>query len=543
MSKVAAYLQEHILGEVSTNSAVLKSMSTDASVLEITPELVIYPRVTNDIRKVARFAWQLAEKGHVMGLTARGNGTDQTGAAIGSGASIVMPAHMNRICEFDPKQKLIRVQAGLNSGALNDALALQGMAVPALPVSSRYSTVGGAVANNASGYLSGYYGDMREWVHQVEVVLANGDVLQTQRISKRELSKKKGMQNLEGEIYRNLDNLIEDSKQVLTSKLADDVRDNVGYTAITQVKRKDGSFDLTPLLVGSQGTLGIISEIILKTEFMSNDQAVVAASFATKESARDVLDQLRALSPVFLEYFDGALFDAAAERGKTYEISKSDDGPVRAVVLIGFDDFNEHVRQRKTKKVAKLLEATSMKVLRANGPEATDLLAVRDVTTFALTPVGRGLAAPSLIDGVYVPFQRSEDFAIAVEALATKHHVELPLHGRMLDNIYYTRPVLDMQKVSDKQKIFKLLEEYTKIVDAHGGHVIGEAGEGRVKARFAHAQLDEEVEALFTAIKAIFDPSGILNPGVKQVVELRQLVSELRDTYDTSTIASYSPAD
>lgn len=543
MSKVAAYLQEHILGEVSTNSAVLKSMSTDASVLEITPELVIYPRVTNDIRKVARFAWQLAEKGHVMGLTARGNGTDQTGAAIGSGASIVMPAHMNRICEFDPKQKLIRVQAGLNSGALNDALALQGMAVPALPVSSRYSTVGGAVANNASGYLSGYYGDMREWVHQVEVVLANGDVLQTQRISKRELSKKKGMQNLEGEIYRNLDNLIEDSKQVLTSKLADDVRDNVGYTAITQVKRKDGSFDLTPLLVGSQGTLGIISEIILKTEFMSNDQAVVAASFATKESARDVLDQLRALSPVFLEYFDGALFDAAAERGKTYEISKSDDGPVRAVILIGFDDFNEHVRQRKTKKVAKLLEATSMKVLRANGPEATDLLAVRDVTTFALTPVGRGLAAPSLIDGVYVPFQRSEDFAIAVEALATKHHVELPLHGRMLDNIYYTRPVLDMQKVSDKQKIFKLLEEYTKIVDAHGGHVIGEAGEGRVKARFAHAQLDEDVEALFTAIKAIFDPSGILNPGVKQVVELRQLVSELRDTYDTSTIASYSPAD
>jgi FAD/FMN-containing dehydrogenase len=384
---------------------------------------------------------------------------------------------------------------------------------------------------------------MREWVHQVEVVLANGDVLQTQRISKRELSKKKGMQNFEGEIYRNLDNLIEDSKQVITGKLADDVRDNVGYTAITQVKRKDGSFDLTPRLVGSQGTLGIISEIILKTEFMSNDQGVVAASFATKEAARDALDQLRALSPVFLEYFDGALFDAAAERGKTYEISKSDDGSVGAVILVGFDDFNEHIRQRKTKKVAKLLQDTSVKVLRANGSDAAELLAVRDVTTFALTPAGKGLAAPSLIDGVYVPFQRSEDFVAAVEALATKHHVQLPLHGRMLDNIYYTRPVLDMQKESDKQKIFKLLEEYTKIVDAHGGHVIGEAGEGRVRARFAHAQLDEEVEALFAAVKAIFDPSGILNPGVKQVVELKELVSHLRATHDTSAIAAYSPAE
>jgi FAD/FMN-containing dehydrogenase len=431
----------------------------------------------------------------------------------------------------------------MNSGALNDALSMQGMGIPGLPVSARYSTIGGAVANNASGYLSGYYGDMREWVHQVEVVLANGDVLQTQRISKRELSKKKGLQTFEGEIYRNLDNLIEDSKQVLTEKLADDVRDNVGYTAITQVKQKDGSFDLTPLLVGSQGTLGIISEMILKTEFMSTDQSVVAVSFATKEAARDILDQLRALSPVFLEYFDGALFDVAAAHGKTYEICKVDEGTVGAVLLIGFDDFNEHIRQRKAKKVAKLLEVSSLKVMRANGNEATDLLAIRDLTTFAVTPAGKGMAAPALIDGVYVPFARSEDFATAVETLATKYHVQLPIHGRMLDNIYYTRPVLDMQKVGDKQKIFKLLDEYTKIVDAHGGHVIGEAGEGRVKARFAHAQLDDDVEALFAGIKAIFDPSGILNPGVKQVVELRQLVSQLRDTYDTSAIATYSPAD
>jgi FAD/FMN-containing dehydrogenase len=244
-----------------------------------------------------------------------------------------------------------------------------------------------------------------------------------------------------------------------------------------------------------------------------------------------------------LEYFDGALFDAASARGKSYEICKSSEDSVGAVLLVGFDDFNEHIRQRKAKKVAKLLEASSVKVLRASGSEATDLLAIRDVTAFTVTPAGKDMAAPGLIDGVYVPSARSEDFAKAVEDLATKYHVKLPLHGRMLDNIYYTRPVLDMQKVGDKQKIFKLLDEYTKIVDAHGGHAIGEAGEGRVKARFAHAQLDEDVEALFTSIKAIFDPSGILNPGVKQVVELRELVSQLRASHDTSAIATYAPAD
>lgn len=543
MSKVAAYLQEHILGEVSTNAAVLKAMSRDASVLEIAPEMVIYPRVTNDIRKVARFAWQLAEKGHVMGLTARGSGTDQTGAAIGRGASIVLPAHMNRICEFDPKQKLIRVQSGLNAGALNEALALQGMTIAALPVSAVYSTVGGAVANNASGYLSGCYGDMRSWVRQIEIVLANGDVLQTQRLSRRELNKKKGLQTFEGEIYRNLDNLIEDNKKMLSEKLSDEVRDNVGYTAITQVKQKDGSFDLAPLLVGSQGTLGIISEIILKTDFICNDQAVVAAGFATKEAARDVLDSIRTLSPSFLEYFDGALFDAAATRGKSYEICKIDEGSVAAVVLLGFDDFNEHIRGRRAKKAMKLLAASAVNVLQADGKKAADLLALRDVTTYSVTPADKNMSSPALIDGVYVPFARSEDFGVAVEALAAKFQIELPLHGRMLDNIYYARPVFQMQKVGDKQKIFKLLDEYTKLVDAHGGHIIGEAGEGRVKARFAHAQLDDEIAALFAKIKAIFDPSGILNPGVKQSGELRELVADLRDDYDTTALAAYSPAD
>lgn len=541
MSKVADYLQEHILGEVLSNAATLKAMSTDASVIEIIPEMVVYPRVTNDIRKIARFAWQLAEKGHVLPLTARGSGSDQTGAAVGKGVVIVTPAHMNRILEFDAKQRLIRVQPGLNAQALQEALAFQGMSIPALPVSAPYSTVGGAVANNASGRLSGKYGDMRTWVHQVEVVLGTGDVLQTGRLSKRDLNKKKGLQTFEGEVYRNLDNLIADNADIINGKLLDEVRDNVGYSALAQVKQKDGSFDLTPLVVGSQGTLGIISEMILKTDFIGTEQKVVAAVFATREAARDVVEQLRLLSPAFLEYFDGSLFEQAAMRGKTYEICKTTDERVGAVLLLGFDDFSEHIRARKAKKATKLLGGASLRVVTAGGPEADELLALRDVVTYLLSPAGKGTAAPALFDGAYVPLERSEDFSAAVEALAEKHRITLPLHARLLENIYYTRPTLELQKVGDKQKIFKLLDEYTTLVDSHGGHLIGEAGEGRVKAKFAYSVLDDDVMALFAAVKGIFDPQGILNPGVKQMVELRQLVTELRAHFDNSAFADYSP--
>ena len=540
MSKVAAYLQEHILGEVSTDPAILKKLGKDASVLEITPEMAVYPRVTNDIRKVARFVYQLAEKGHVMPVTARGGGSDQTGAAIGKGISLVTQAHMNRTFELDSKQKLVRVQPGVNAKALNDALALHGMAIPALPVSSVYSTIGGAVANNASGPLSGKYGDMSEWVHQLEVVLVNGDVLQTERLSKRDLDKKKGLQTFEGEIYRSLDNLIEDNRQLIDDKLVSDIRDNVGYSAITKVKRKDGSFDLTPLIVGSQGTLGIVSEMILKTQYVSTQQTSAFITFANREAARDLFDKFASLEPSVLEYFDGVLFEEAKKQGKTYPFNAASSDVFDAGVMIGFDDFSDRARQHKLKKLKKLLEGVEAQLTVEDTDDAGQLFSARHVTSYLLSPAGKDISAPPIMDGAYVPNERLEEFISAINTLADKHHVTLPVHTRILDCVVYTRPLLQLHKVSDKQKIFKLLDEYSTVVERCGGHLIAESGEGRVKARFAHRNIGEDVIELFSAVKDIFDNHDILNPGVKKPADLRTLVSDLRTSYDTSDFANHT---
>lgn len=539
MSKVASYLQEHILGEVSTKPALLAAMSHDGSVLEMKPEMVVYPRVTSDIRKVARFAWQLAEKGHILPLTARGYGTDETGAAIGTGVIISFPAHMNRMFEFDAKQKLIRLQPGVNAQALNDGLMLHGVGIPAVPHSAASSTIGGAVANNASGPRSGRYGDMSSWVHQLEVVLANGDVLQTGRISKRELNKRKGMQTFEGEVYRSLDNLIEDNKELISEKLSYEIRDNVGYSSIAAVKRKDGSFDLTPLFVGSQGTLGIISEMILKSDFMSTHTAIAVLAFPSKETAMDTLDTLIGLDPTFLEYFDGAIFAQAAAQGKRYSFNQAGTSEPAAVITVGFDDFNERVRVKKLKKIQKILKNIDATIEIADGEAAIELTVVREVSTYVLTPAGKDMSAPPLVDGAYVPKERYEEFSKAVAELAAKHHVEMPLHSRILENIHYARPALQLHKVGDKQKVFKILDEYGVLVDAYGGHLIAEDGEGRVKARFAYAPIDPEVLELFKQVKLIFDPFGILNPGVKQETDLRQLASHLRSEYDLGLGANY----
>ncbi len=543
MSKVATYLNEHILGEVVTDEAIRHQLSTDGSVLQIVPEMVVYPRVTNDIRKVARFAWQLAEKGHVMPLTVRGAGTDDTGGAISKGALIMTSAHMNQIFEYDTKQKLVRVQPGTNAGALNAALRLQGIDIPSLRRDDVYTTIGGAVGYNTSNHRSGKYGLTDSWVHQLEVVLANGDVLQTEKLSKRDLNKKKGLQGLEGDIYRKLDALIEDNKQLIDEQLSDE-NDSVGYSSLSRVKQKDGSFDLAPLIVGSQGTLGIVSEMILKTEFFNQSTATCVVTFSDSDAARDAVDELKKVNPSSLEYFDAEYFEIALSHGKQYSFyneAKSNQG-VAVVLVVEFDEFSKRVRARSVKRVEKIAEklggrfTTSDSAVRSS---ETDI--VREVDLFASIPVGKAESAPPLFDGAYVPFERFEDFSKAVAVLAKKHSIALPLYARPLEGVVSTRATLQLSKVGDRQKILRLIDDYATLVAAHNGYLIGETNEGRIKALAAYKQVSEELADLFHQVKMIFDPYNILNPGVKQVVEIKELVSHLRSEYSVASIANFLP--
>src|SRR4051812_17318144 len=113
MSKVAHYLQEHLLGEVMVSADARRYFATDSSVLTLPPALVVYPRNENDVRKTARFTWQLAERGRIIPMTARGGGSDQTGAAIGSGIMLVFPSHLHRILELDTKANTVTVEPGI----------------------------------------------------------------------------------------------------------------------------------------------------------------------------------------------------------------------------------------------------------------------------------------------------------------------------------------------------------------------------------------------------------------------------------------------
>ncbi|MEX1995413.1 MAG: FAD-binding oxidoreductase, partial [Candidatus Saccharimonadales bacterium] len=218
MSKIAHYLQEHLLGEVTTSPDARRHFAHDASVLELVPTAIVYPRDENDVRKTIRFAWQLAERGKILSVTARGAGSDTTGGAISNGIIMVFPAHMNRILSLDPKKATVTVEPGLTYDKLQQTLYTHGLFFPPYPASHAYATLGGGLANNATGEKSVKYGSTGNYVDYLQVVLANGELIETGPLGKRELSRKMGLSSFEGEIYRSLDALLEENHQIIEDR-------------------------------------------------------------------------------------------------------------------------------------------------------------------------------------------------------------------------------------------------------------------------------------------------------------------------------------
>ena len=387
MSKAAHYLQEHLLGEVMTSPDARKYFATDSSIFTLAPSLIVYPRNENDVRKTARFTWQLAERGRVIPITARGSGTDQTGAALGSGIMLVFPAHMNRIVELDPKNGSVVVEPGLNYGRLEQTLHTHERFLPPYPESYEYSTVGGAVANNASGEKTLKYGATRGYVKSLRVVLANGEVIETFRLSKRDLNKKLGLSTFEGEVYRSLDQLLEDNR-ALVEKLDIAVTKNSAGYDLLDVKRADGSFDLTPLFVGSQGTLGIISEITMDTELYNPSKELFLAEFDSFDKATQAILELRATPqlPSAIEMVDGQLL-SLVERLNPNQLKDIIHKPLPAVALLVEIDDDGRQKKKIVKRTEKILHDLATSVTSATDPNGqVRLWKVRQAAASILEP-------------------------------------------------------------------------------------------------------------------------------------------------------------
>ncbi len=525
MSKISEYLNEHLLGEVSVSDNIKKSFSEDESILLLPPDMVVLPRVTNDIRKIARFAWQLAEKERPVSLTPRGDGYGVSGGAISRGIIIDVSTYLNKILYISPKGKnrLVHVQAGVSMDTLNTTLATQGLTIHAGP--NDQSTVGGVIAENGQSPYEGRYGYLTEYLERLEVVLASGDIIETGRLTRRETSQKKALATLEGEIYRGLDQIIDENEELIAGLPAVAM---AGYNGIKDVRKKDGSMDLTPLFVASQGTLGIITEAVFNTLPLTVSDQMAVVSFANKDIAFDALDQLQQLEPARLEYLDGELFREAKTHGKNYGLF--DEATVQSVIFIAFDDSSERTKRRKMKKLLKTVEKISPDASTFTSEDHTleTLLAVPDVWTILTLPLSKTKTSPDILSGALIPQEGRVQTISEIRELGQKLAIDLPVSIDWLSGRTKVLTSLNLTVVGDRQKSLKLIKDYTNLVLMRGGIV---RPEGRLGAFAYYDQLDQPTIDLYTQIKAVFDPLNVLNNDAKIPMDVRKVAANINPKF------------
>src|SRR3989344_3414114 len=516
MSKVAHYLQEHLVGEVMTGADARRYFATDTSIFSVTPALVAYPRNENDVRKTARFSWQLAERGRIIPITPRGAGTDQSGAAIGSGIIMSFPAHLNRILEFDGKTGVVTVEPGINYGKLQQTLHTHGRFLPPFPSSIEFSTVGGAIANNAGGEKTIKYGSTSQYVKSLRVALANGEVIATKRLSRRELSKKMGLTSFEGEIYRSLDALIEENEEQIARgrQRHQLIHNRAGYN-VFDVKTSAG-FDLTSLIVGSQGSLGIITEAIMKVVPHNPRTTVGLISLSRLDDLGSILPAVMATKPSVVDMVNKAALAQVAKVNPNQLVGAIEEPKAAIHLFVEYDDIKESVAKKSAKRLKKLVGSVAAAVKITTDPSQQEAIwkLRQSVGTILTQPYGQSKALP-VAEDVSLPLDKMIGFLHEAEQIYKTLELPPAFWGHAGSGVVRMSPILDLGQVGDRQKLFKLSEAIYELAIRLGGSITASAGDGRVRAPYLSWQYEPGVHGVMMQVKKIFDPLNILNPGVK----------------------------
>lgn len=541
MNRLAQYLQEHLDGEVTTSPDAREYFSTDASIFKVAPQLVVYPRSESDIRKLAKFAWQLSERGRNIPLTARAYGTDYSGGSLGSGILINFSAHLNKLLTLDPNKGLTTVQPGMNFGALQQIMMTHGHYFPAAPASFEYSSIGGAVANNAGGRRSIKYGNTQEFINSIRLVLANGEVIDTGIVTKKELSKKKAQATLEGEIYRTLDNILTDNAELIEKTRPFLAANNSGYD-IWSVKDAKGNFNLTKLIAGSQGTLGLISEISLEAESFNPNTSLVVSFYDNLDKLTAAVNEIKKLQPSSLEIIDSNLLDFL-DIASPNHLQKIIRKPHPKIILLTeFDELSYRKQKKLAKKSIKILEKFALKAIITKDPfDQEDYWKMRDSAAAVLWQSATSKKPLPIIGDAVVPSERLNEYIVKLYRLCDEFDVSKALWGHAGESNLQMMPAFDLSQVGERQKVIKMMNAYYKMATDLGGSITGQLNDGRLRGPFVEMMYGSQLYQIFKQVKQVFDPYGSLNPGVKIDVNLADIQKQIRSDYNLSHLYNYMP--
>lgn len=533
MSNIKTLLQNTFRGEIRTDPETLTAYSEDASIFTVTPQAVVSPKNTADVQALIHFAQK--HKGEIS-LTARSAGTDMSGGPLTTSIVVDMLTHFNAPPKVDLYTKTATTQPGVYYRDFETETLKYNLLLPCYTASREINTVGGMVANNSGGEKSLTYGKTEHWVREVEMVLDDGSVHTFKKLSRAELENIKKQKTRAGEIHAVMETLITENKQMITDAKPNVSKDSTGYALWNVHNEADDTFDLTRIITGSQGTLGIITNIrfaltapqpesqmlviFLRPHHMAQLGTIVKSVLHyTPESFESYDDHtfsimLRVL-PSMIKRLGANIFSLGFKF--LPELKAVLTGGIPKLVLIAEftgEDENE-VRARASRAREALAPFALQNHLTKNKAESEKYWVIRRESFNLLRKHVHGKHTAPFIDDIVVRAEYLPEFLPKLYNILNEYDITYTVAGHIGDGNLHIIPLMDFKRPDFSNIIDELSKRVYELVITYKGSISGEHNDGLIRTPFLPLMYGKEVVHLFEHTKDIFDPAHIFNPGKK----------------------------
>lgn len=492
-----------LVGEekVRTATHTLLAYSTDASIYRVKPQAVIGVREEEDVLKAVTFAkeWKIP-------ITPRGAGTGMSGSSLGEGIILDFSA-FDQIIEINRKEKWVRVRPGVLLGDLNRELSRIGMMFPPDPASADFCRIGGMIGHNASGPRTVKYGATKDYVIELVLVLPNGRRIR----AKRYKVDTKEFEHLR-ELNPSIDHLFQvvlNNRSFIKNKKPKVEKNSSGYNLFDlATDLEKGEFDLPKIFVGSEGTLGIVTEVKLAVVDEPKGDEVAVVYFEHLDDAAQTVPSILALDPMALEIMEWNSLDLIGR--KRFGIPDS----AEAMLFVEFDgDPGKNLKELS--KICKSYKLSGPIRLAETEEEKDELWEARRAIVPTLYRYSKKMKPIPFIEDTVVPTDKVPEFIHYCNDLFEERSIQAGIYGHIGDGNTHIRPLLSVKNPEDLSQMEDLAERvYSKVMEL-GGSISGEHGDGRLRSDFLQRQYGERMYHLFRMVKEAFDPLCIMNPGVK----------------------------
>lgn len=530
-------LRKLVRGEVDASPEALERYSRDASLFAVTPGAVFKPQDATDVGIAVRYAVQQKEinPDSTVSLTARSAGTDMSGGPLNTSVIVDMTAHFNKLLELGDEHAV--VEPGVYFRDFDKETKKKDLELPSYTASRQINTVGGMVANNSGGEKNLKYGKTARYVEELDVVLADGQVHTLKNLSGDSLKLKLKEEGFEGGIYRGVARIVSQHHDVIEQHKPTVEKNSSGY-ALWDIGDGVNSLNLARLMVGSQGTLGIVTKIKFRLVHPKPYASMTVAFLDSLAELGKIVPEVLEKKPDSFESYDDNTFKLAvkyfpefAAQMKAGIISLGisflpelwmlvTGGVPKLVLMIEFHADTQEEALKKAEELAIEIKKNNPNVstrVAKDEHAARKYWTIRRESFNLLRKKVRGKRTAPFIDDFVVPPSVLPEFLPKLEAVLKPYekNMQYTVAGHVGDGNFHIIPLVDPTRTDTARIIDELSHKVYDLVLEYHGSITGEHNDGFIRTPYVKKMFGADMYALFLEVKKIFDPHNIFNPGKK----------------------------